>query len=286
MWRCSEGHEWGAILDNVYHGKTWCPLCRNQKSGRRLRCDNLTSAREIAERHGGRLLEEVNFAVRKKVQWECEKGHRWAAIFHNVRNGAWCPECAGCLPLSIEDAREIAVSRGGECLSSEYSSNRAPLHWVCGNGHDWMANLHSVKDAGSWCPRCPNKHESLCGEALKALFPGREFITTRAIPWLKLGKGGYPLELDFYCESLGLAVEYNGQQHYEFNTFFYANRASFERRLELDRLKAEACEENWVTLIVVPFTVADFRGTPKSKREAIVAFLREKLEELGYLHED
>jgi hypothetical protein len=139
-----------------------------------------------------------------------------------------------------------------------------------------MATLHNVKDAGSWCPRCPKKHESLCGEALDALFPENEFVTTRAIPWLKLGKGGYPLELDFYCEALGLAVEYNGRQHYEFDTFFHADPASFERRLELDRLKAEACEENWVTLVVVPYTVAAFRNTPESKREAIVSFLREK----------
>jgi hypothetical protein len=148
-----------------------------------------------------------------------------------------------------------------------------------------MASLHSIKISGSWCPRCRNKHESLCGEALAELLPEHKFFSTRALEWLKLGRGGYPLELDFYCEELRLAVEYSGRQHYELIDHFHTSQADFERGLERDRLKADACDDNWVTLIVVPYTVATHLKTPEKKRAALLKFLRAELTELGYLPE-
>ena len=60
--------------------------------------------------------------------------------------------------LGIQDAHEVAQRHGGKCLSEAYESNRLHLRWKCAAGHEWNANLKSVKDNGSWCSIC--FHES------------------------------------------------------------------------------------------------------------------------------
>ena len=54
---------------------------------------------------------------------------------------------------TIDDMRELAESRGGQCLSTEFSGIGSKLKWICGFGHDWEATPVCVK-AGHWCPEC------------------------------------------------------------------------------------------------------------------------------------
>ena len=56
--------------------------------------------------------------------------------------------------LGLKIAQDIAVFRGGVCLSGSYENNRAKLKWQCNKGHEWSASLNSIKDNGSWCPYC------------------------------------------------------------------------------------------------------------------------------------
>jgi hypothetical protein len=59
-----------------------------------------------------------------------------------------------------------------------------------------------------------------------------------------------PMELDIYVPSLGLALEYQGEQHYGNNPKF-GNTASVRKR---DQQKEIACKEYGITLIPVKFT--------------------------------
>lgn len=56
--------------------------------------------------------------------------------------------------LTLEDMQELAASRGGKCLASEYRSARVPLRWQCAERHDWDALPDNVRNKGSWCPVC------------------------------------------------------------------------------------------------------------------------------------
>ena len=49
--------------------------------------------------------------------------------------------------------RELAKSRGGKCLSTEYINANTKLEWMCKEGHRWKAIPDTVKQ-GSWCPYC------------------------------------------------------------------------------------------------------------------------------------
>ena len=58
--------------------------------------------------------------------------------------------------LTIEKMQNIAASRGGKCLSKEYSNNRSKLLWQCSKNHVWEASPDSIK-SGSWCPACAGR---------------------------------------------------------------------------------------------------------------------------------
>ena len=56
----------------------------------------------------------------------------------------------------IRVANKIARDHGGKCLSTKYVNVAAKLEWECEEKHIWETSLASIKDVGSWCPKCYN----------------------------------------------------------------------------------------------------------------------------------
>ena len=88
-----------------------------------------------------------------KLNWRCGQGHAWMALAGSVLRGSWCPYCAHRVRRSIDEMRQIAISRGGECLSEEYEHLRTALEWRCAAGHVWTAPAGAIA-AGKWCMQC------------------------------------------------------------------------------------------------------------------------------------
>ena len=57
---------------------------------------------------------------------------------------------------TIDEARMIAIVRGGQCLSESIQDSKSKLEWQCKNGHVWKALFSNVK-RGSWCDKCARK---------------------------------------------------------------------------------------------------------------------------------
>lgn len=68
--------------------------------------------------------------------------------------------------------------------------------------------------------------------------------------WLSLGNGSW-LELDFFIEELGMAIEVQGQQHYAFIPFFHGTQSAYEKQKTYDRIKRERCAARDVRLYEV-----------------------------------
>jgi hypothetical protein len=64
----------------------------------------------------------------------------------------------------------------------------------------------------------------------------------------------YNLELDCYNSELRLAVEYNGQQHYNYIPFFHKNKEAFYNQKYRDEIKRIRCKELGIILIEIPYT--------------------------------
>ena len=73
------------------------------------------------------------------------------------------------------------------------------------------------------------------------------------------------LELDGYNETLKLAFEYNGSQHYKYNEQFHRNGLSdLKEQKDRDSRKKKICEEENITLFVIPYKYT-FREPGKMK---------------------
>ncbi len=270
LWECKETHQWEATLANI-RAKRWCPTCAYIKV-HNLNCiHSIESAREFAENIGGKCL-STNYIPNTNLLWECAKNHRWEAQFAEIQRGRWCRKCFDAIPkatlLSIESAREFAETLGGKCLSTKYKNARSYLLWECEKRHQWKAPYAEIR-RGSWCGNCSMYRTEKCIEQILAkMFPCDTFSKIRP-DWNKNPATNKNLELDFYCENLCLAIEYMGQQHYEFIKFFHRNSLEEFKCLQLrDAQKVQNCLNNNVILIVIPYTVGDF-NTPSQLEEFI-----------------
>ncbi len=59
--------------------------------------------------------------------------------------------------IRLREIQEIAKSKGGECLSSEYKGCKSKLKFQCKREHEFEATPTNVKNNDSWCATCEEK---------------------------------------------------------------------------------------------------------------------------------
>ena len=256
-WQCKEGHIWETAPYSIKDGK-WCPYCAGTN---KLTIEEMQM---IAEERGGKCLSGKYINTNTKLKWQCKEGHIWEAKPCHIKQGEWCPKCArvkiaDALKGNIKEYQKIAKSRGGLCLSTNYVNAHRKLTWQCKEGHIWEATPGAIKYGRQWCPKCSeNISERICRKMFENIF--NEKFPKRHPKWL-LSQKGKRMELDGYCQKLGIAFEYQGIQHYEYIPRFHKTR-SFDRQKTMDELKRKKCAENNVILIEVPYVI-DYENMPK-----------------------
>jgi len=246
-WQCSKGHAWYATANSVKY-RSWCLEC----SGRKIL--SIEEMQRVAKNRNGECLSTVYVNARSNLEWKCSKNHVWLARPDDVKHGNWCPKCAnkkrGLLKrCTIEEMQEIAKNRSGECLSTEYLNAFFKLKWKCFRGHIWFSMPCDIKH-GSWCPECcTSMYEKICRLYFEIIF-NKKFPRVKP-DWLRSDKNR-KLELDGFCEELGLAFEHQGSQHYKIAKKFRMNKKILKRINQNDALKVKICKEKKITLIVIP----------------------------------
>lgn len=258
--KCSEGHTWWAVPASINRNRnrngsgSWCFICERGYKAGSFR-DSISVLKKFAKEIGWKCHSTKYVGTTSKYKWECDKGHRWEASWHKIQLGRRCPECAKVsrgkkqLKYSLEDAREIASMRGGECLSKSMGNVHGKLKWRCINKHEWSATFRSVY-LGTWCSRCHvNYSEEIVRKMFEKIF-GAKFDPVWP-EWLR-NRAGYRLELDGYNKKLEIAFEHQGEHHYSLNTHYIKKNKKLEDRKKIDALKRRVCKRKGVTLIVVP----------------------------------
>lgn len=212
-WKCRDGHVWSASFSSINNGGTWCPKCaQNFKL-------TIKDAKEAAKTRNGKCLSMAYINDSTKMKWECKRGHKWFARFHDIRGGHWCPQCSNTKKLTLACAKKIANKAGGRCLSKRYCNSRAKMKWECRDGHVWFATLNNIKYNKSWCPKCKriNSKQNKLYKILCDIFPDKNVVQNyRGFDWLKTYKNGKQ-EIDIFISDdtgFSLAIEYQGEQHY------------------------------------------------------------------------
>lgn len=168
--RCAHGHEWETSPQIIRNSKgSWCPECRYDK-----RRGTLEELQSLAAERGGKCLAAVFTTVNDKVPWQCERGHIWEIEPYKIKLGTWCKQCVHeDLRLTIEEMQQLAISRGGKCLSTEYLNSWTKLRWQCALGHAWEATPAHVKDS-TWCPECFYLSQCRSDKARKKYLPSKK----------------------------------------------------------------------------------------------------------------
>ena len=109
--------------------------------------------KEIAKEKNAKCLSEIYTDNKKKLDWECENGHRFSMRANDVLTGHWCNVCGGSKKHTIEYMRELAKKNDGKCLSEVYINQRTLLEWECDKGHKFKLKPGNII-RGTWCNYC------------------------------------------------------------------------------------------------------------------------------------
>lgn len=229
-----------------------CPECGRKRRGiaRRLTFDSVKQY--LAER-GIQLLSKDYAGNRAKLHVRFECGCEGHVKFNSIQNGNRCSKCAPNARVALADYRELAAFYEGQLLEAA-ATVKQPAKWKCCKGHDFSRPYSNIQQSGTFCPICSEGlSERICRAAAEQLF-GTPFLKTKLRK--VRGVGGRYLELDAYSESLKLAIEHNGPQHYRPVRFGNQTEEQaakcFCKQQEHDRRRREFCRVNGITLIEVP----------------------------------
>lgn len=162
---------------------------------------------------------------------------------------------------NLDKITEIAKLKNGSVLLQ--SDNIFTIE--CKNFHTFEMPFETLCK-GNWCYDCKYfKTENTISNLIKKMFANHKFKKTRP-NWLN------KLELDFYCEDLQLAFEYNGKQHYEYIEYIHVTEEKFKELQKRDKLKQHLCKKYDVKLIIIPYTI---------KEPHFYDYIIEKIKEIG-----
>lgn len=251
-WQCEKGHQWENTPYHIKAGQ-WCRAC----AGNLLL--TIKQMQGLARKRGGKCLSTIYVNTGSKLKWQCAEGHQWEATPDSIKQGSWCHRCslvtrANKRRGSIKQMQEVAIKRGGMCLSKNYISSLSLLSWQCANGHTWEASSGNIK-SGTWCPFCGFQFvmENICREIFQTIFK-KNFIKSRP-KWL-VNKNGSTMEFDGYNQKLAIAFEYHGEQHFTISRRFHeGGQKVLKQRQVDDATKRLLCKQNNVSLIEIPYSI-------------------------------
>lgn len=125
--------------------------------------------------------DNTSHGSKRKVWWQCEKGHRWQAEVHTrTGSGSGCPVCAGKVAQAGENdlatlfpdlARQWHPTRNGEITPEQVlPGSHRMVWWVCEKGHVWRSQVRS-RAAGCGCPVCANREIRPADNSLATKYP-------------------------------------------------------------------------------------------------------------------
>ncbi len=152
---------------------------------------------------------------------------------------------------TIEEMRDIALTKNGKCLSDEYLGYDNVLQWKCSENHIWEKAPRYIF-RGHWCVKCSRyKRQHFCNYVFEIMCD-RVFKTIKH----KFEEYEFPLEIDGYNKDINIGFEYQGIQHYEITAYSKNNEYLKEIQYR-DNLKKILFEKYNFNILVIKYTMED-----------------------------
>lgn len=249
--------EWCPRPANIlnHHG---CPLCDKMHHGENQRMSD-TEFRKQAMSYLGKdyqiLGHYVNADTPVRIKHLTCGYDKWRVTLSDIRRGVRCPKCRGVAPETVENFREYVhdTTNGHyQLFSKVIEGNNVPVlikHLDCNS--IFPVSPHSFK--GKNGTRCPICNES-SGERYIRLFLEKLGIKYEVQKRFDDCRYKRTLPFDFYIPKLGIAIEYDGIQHFKWGNFYNTKEKVAEYRLR-DHIKDWFCMSQGIYLIRIPYTV-------------------------------
>ncbi len=258
-WKCSEGHEYEAIVYDRANGNG-CPYCAGKKvlKGYNDLASNYPDiAKEWDYEKNAKRPDEVTEGSSKKVWWKCKKcSFSWEAlIYSRTRNKSGCPVCS--IEINTVNRQKTILKNRGSLIDTngsllkewDYDKNTIDpaevtsgsgksVWWVCSKGHSYKLQIYH-KVAGIGCPICAKEQSSSFPEQAVYYYIVRYFSDAINGDRTQIS----PYELDIYIPQKGVAIEYDG---YAFHTDADKDIKKYEKckekGIELIRIREKGCQ--------------------------------------------
>jgi len=124
----------------------------------------IAALHDISRAAGATCLDEAWLGAVHRYRFRCPSGHEWVRRGCNQMTNPRCPVCVHAASKlarrktdNLQKMHEIALARGGVCLSNTYIGVIDRFAFRCSAGHQWETQAYTVLN-GSWCKKC--RHES------------------------------------------------------------------------------------------------------------------------------
>ena len=228
-------------------GRAKCPNCFHTRKSR----TSSSYCKEVEEISNGEysVLGEFSSTRSKILHVHNVCGYVWETSPSSfIQDGSRCPMCSTNVRRTANSYRdEVSGNTNGEysVLGDFISSNTKILHVhnVC--GHKWSIRPNDFVNSGSRCPNCVySRGEKAVADVLDSL----SIEYSREHTFKYLGRKRY----DFFIPSLNIAIEYDGEQHFE-AVDYWGGEETLKRTQESDALKNDFCEYMGIDLLRIPY---------------------------------
>ena len=248
------------------HGEFWqrpndhlsgngCPTCWRERRGKHKKISLETFLNKAKEIHGNKYnYSKVAFnSVMDKVCIICpEHGEFWQTPKVHLRSIDGCPKCTNekngvikrlTLNKFIKKARAIHGNKY-DYSNVTYFNTDSKVCIICPEHGEFWQCPHNHIGSKQGCPYCTNSHLE---NEISLVLKSNNIIFKREMgfEWLKYKK---KLWLDFYLPDYNIAIECQGEQH--FNKFRWEkDETKLKERQLRDKIKKELCEKHNIKIL-------------------------------------
>lgn len=231
-----------------------CPKCYEENNNTRLNKIRLTN-KDVDIRLKDRDILRIGDVCgrHEKIEWQCKAcNHKWLQTPGNIiheKNPTGCPKCKGGIKDAAEDFILKIQDRKDLVLTGKYINSQTKTSFKCVKcDFQWEAKPANILNLGRGCPCCKLKSEKAVGDILF-----KNNIFAKHNYYIKTAERSYLI--DWFVEETGIAIEYNGEQHYRPVKFGGASdlhaHESFQKQKIRDSSLREYCKNNNIFLIEI-----------------------------------
>lgn len=273
--------KWKTTINSIFSGHG-CPRCARQRTEEKRR-----TPRSILEaklhKLKLRLVTEFpkNCDIRSKFQCQVCQSIFTSSVYRVLRSKRGCPICAKAGTQYSKRYRKDLIkhlAKNHLTLEKGFSGYQNQALQCSNCGHNWKRTVALRLDIR--CPVChPHKFGASESKTISIIEreTGRKFQRHAKPEWLKGRSNGNGMHLDGYCSKLvtkkwsgGVALEYQGEQHYAAFDCWGGEKA-FLKRKRNDERKRLSCLRHSTLLIRVPYW-----------KKNVEIFIRRKLRNAGF----